>query len=335
MNSSRKKLLIVGVGSIGERHVRCFLQTGRVDVTICDTNENLRCSVAERYEIAGQFKSLDEALNYGVDAAVIATPAALHIPLAIQTAHEGVHLLIEKPLSVSMEGLDELARICAEQKLTAAVAYVMRTHPALAEARKAIQLKQFGKPLQVVTVSGQNFPFYRPTYRDTYYADRASGGGAVQDALTHFVNAVEWIVGPVDRLLADADHLSLPGVEVEDTVHVIAHHGETLAAYTLNQHQAPNESTITIACERGTVRISLHSNSWAFMQDPQSEWTVRTFAALERDDLFIRQANAFLDAISGKAEVICTLDEGAATLNVNLAILSALDQTKWTTLPIS
>ena len=75
------------------------------------------------------------------------------------------------------------------------VAYVYRAHPALMEMKQALDHGRFGRPLQVVAVSGQNFPFYRPAYRQTYYADRATGGGAIQDALTHVVNAAEWLVG--------------------------------------------------------------------------------------------------------------------------------------------
>jgi predicted dehydrogenase len=329
MTNAKKRVLIVGVGSIGERHLRCFQQTDRAEVALCEVNEALRTMIADRYQVAQAFASLDAALDRRFDAAVIATPAPSHIPLATETARRGVHLLIEKPLSTSAAGVEELVALCAEQRIIAAVAYVMRCHPALVAAREAVASGRFGRPLQAVVVSGQNFPFYRPAYRDTYYAKRESGGGAIQDAITHFVNAVEWIVGPADRVLADAAHLAVPDVEVEDTVHVLARHGDVLAAYTLNQHQAPNESTITVVCERGVVRASLADNLWSYVTDPQSPWTEESFPALERDDLFVRQAERFLDAIDG-APVACTLTEGAATLRANLAILAASDAPTWT-----
>src|SRR5215217_6265260 len=100
-------------------------------------------------------------------------------------------------------------------------------------------------------------PFYRPAYRNTYYARRSSGGGAVQDALTHVLNAGQWLVGNIDRVVADAAHLAIEGVDVEDTVHVIARHGDLLASYSLNQHQAPNETMITVVCEGGTARFEI------------------------------------------------------------------------------
>lgn len=329
MPGEPKTVLIVGVGSIGERHLRCFQRTGRADVAICETDDALRSAIAERYGIRQAYASFDDAVERRFDAVVIATPASFHVPLAMRAAQRDMHLLIEKPLSTTIDGVEALMRTCSERSVTAAVAYVLRCHPALRAAREAVASGRFGRPLQVVVVSGQNFPFYRPAYRETYYARRASGGGAVQDALTHVVNAVEWFVGSMDRVLADAGRLALAGVEVEDTVHVVARHGDALAAYALNQHQAPNESTITVVCERGVVRTTLHNNRWAFIEQPDGAWTEQRFDDLQRDDLFISQANAFLDAIDGTGEVACTLAEGAATLAANLAILEAVDDPPW------
>jgi predicted dehydrogenase len=175
--------------------------------------------------------------------------------------------------------------------------------------RQALHSGRFGKPLQLIAVTGQNFPFYRPAYRDTYYRDRATGGGAVQDALTHILNAGEWLLGPIERVLADAAHQALPDVEVEDTVHALVRHRNVPGCYSLNQHQAPNELTITVVCQSGTARYEAHEN---------------------RDDLFIAQMNAFLDAVDGTGQPLCSLAEGAQTLRVNMALLQSIDQTTWT-----
>ena len=169
------------------------------------------------------------------DAAVIATPAQLHIPIARKLAEAGAHLLIEKPLSTSVEGVAELMATVRERKLTAMVAYVYRTHPALTAMKQAIDSGRFGRPLQLTASCGQDFAFYRPAYRQVYYARRATGGGAVQDALTHIFNAGEWLVGPIGRIAADAAHQHLDGVEVEDTVHAIVRHGTVLGNYHLNK----------------------------------------------------------------------------------------------------
>src|SRR4051794_34990129 len=106
--SSHKSILIVGVGSIGERHLRCFKATGRVEVGLCELNPVLRKTVAERYQVANVFGELEPALEQKHDAVVVCTPAHLHVPLALTIAKAGAHLFIEKPLSTSLEDISAL-----------------------------------------------------------------------------------------------------------------------------------------------------------------------------------------------------------------------------------
>jgi predicted dehydrogenase len=325
-------VLIIGVGSIGERHLRCFQATGRAELSFVEIDAVLRQTVAERYGIRRAYADLESALAEQPSVAVIATPAPLHVPLATRLADAGVHVLIEKPLSTTLEGTDRLRDIVQERQVIAAVAYVYRLHPALAAMRQALTIGCFGKPVQLVAVCGQHFPTYRPAYRTIYYTDRASGGGAIQDALTHLINAGEWLIGPVERLVADAAHQVLEGVEVEDTVDVLTRQGAALGCYALNQHQAPNEMTITVVCDRGTTRCEFHHNRWQWMARPGDAWHDEPIGPLERDTLFTLQANAFLNAVEHTSDPPCSLDEGLQTLRVNLAALASTDQFTWQTI---
>ena len=337
----RHSVLIVGVGSIGERHLRCFQTTGRAAVSFVEINDKLRVDIAARYGVRG-FASLDEALKECADspsqqaqaltAAVVATPANLHIEIAQRLAEANIHLLIEKPLSTSTDGLDRLTKTVRERGLVVGVAYVYRCFPVLVAMRDALLGGRFGRPVEIVAVSGQHFPTYRPAYRDTYYADSATGGGAIQDALTHVLNAGEWLVGPIERLVADAAHQVIEGVAVEDTVHVLARHNKVMGSYSLNQHQAPNESTITVICEHGTVRWESHTNRWRWMIHPDEPWHDEPHEPQPRDAAFITQALRFLDAIEGHRPLPCTLDEGTQTLKVNLAALNSVNLREWQTI---
>ncbi len=333
MNAERiHRVLVIGVGSIGERHARCFQKTGRATVGVVDVNAALRDDVARRYGVPG-FADLGGALAAGFDAAVIATPAHLHLEIARRLAGAGLDLLIEKPLGTALDGVGELRRLLADQRRVVAVAYNYRAIEPLAAMREAVRSGRFGRPVEVVTTCGQPFGVFRPAYREIYYRSRATGGGAVQDALTHIVNAVEWVVGPAERVVADAAHLVLDGVEVEDTVHVLARHGAVLASYSLNQHQASNENTITIVCERGTARFEGHEQRWRWCTEPGGPFHDEAFPQEERDAVYVRQANRFLDARQGTADVACSLEEGAHTLAVNLAILESLDRGAWVEIP--
>lgn len=342
-----KQILVIGGGSIGERHVRCFQNTDRTVVSLCEINDDLRTTVASRYGLQRTFRSLDAALTEtAFDAAVVCTPAHLHIGMATRLATHGCAILIEKPLSISLEGTSELIAEVASRRISASVAYVLRQHPALQALRECVRQQRFGRPVQVAYTGGQFFPLYRPAYREIYYTRHETGGGAIQDALTHTINAVEWIVGPVTKLVADAEHCVLDGVDVEDTVHVLTRHAfpttssdgsltktaSVLGSFSLNQHQAPNESTLTVVCECGTVRYESHNNRWLSCAEPGTDWVVEEQFKIERDDLFVRQANAFLDQLDHQAGPACSLDEALQTLRVNMAALRSVKSGAWETL---
>lgn len=325
----RRRLLVVGVGSIGERHLRCFQATDRVDISICELNADLRQQVAQRYSVKTQYADLDSALAEPHDFAVIATPAHLHIQMAQRVVEAGLDVFIEKPLSTSVDGVADLQKLLKAKQKKAGIAYVYRAHPALAAMKADLDTGRYGKPVELVVVSGQNFPTYRPAYRDIYYKSRATGGGAVQDALTHSMNAGEYLVGPVKALVADYAHQVLEGVDVEDTVHVITRQGSVLGNFSLNQHQPANESSITVICERGMLRFEYQKSWYRHVTEPEGEWVVGYQETLERDTLFSRQASAFLDYLDDFCPPLCSLEEGLQTLAVNLSILESVEQRAW------
>src|SRR5688572_12399346 len=108
MGEGKHRVLVIGVGSIGERHLRCFGATGRAEPGFVEINDTLRASIAERYAAAAAHADLDTALRERYGLAVIATPAPLHIPQARRLVEAGLHVLIEKPLSTSLDGIDDL-----------------------------------------------------------------------------------------------------------------------------------------------------------------------------------------------------------------------------------
>ena len=319
-------VLVVGCGSIGERHLRCFQRTGRAQVTACDLNPDLRQRMNATYGVPAVADAGTAIRSGDFEAAVICTPAHAHVPLATAALDAGMHVLIEKPLSTSLAGVDGLIAARDRSGRHAAVAYVYHVFPFLAAARDFLARGELGPVLQVVSSSGQCFPQFRPAYREIYYRDRATGGGAIQDALTHVVNWVESVVGPADRVHCDCAHLALEGVEVEDTVHVSARHGRVLASYALNQFQPPNENAIQLNCAGGSVRIELHRQRWGVFTAGAPDWTWHDAPVPERDSHFVAQANAFLDQVAGQPPRLCSLEAAAQTLRFNLAALASAER---------
>jgi len=324
-----KSILIVGCGSIGERHLRCFQATSRAKVTACEADPALLEIVAKKY---GVDALLDwrESLRSGVfDAAVICTPTHFHVPIATELLQSGMHVLIEKPLSQSLAGVTELLRVRDASERRAAVAYVMHVSPLLCQVREFLQSNELG-PVRLAThTSGQYFPSGRPAhavhYSKTYYRDRKTGGGAIQDALTHVANWMESVLGPTDSVLCDCAHQVLPEVTVEDTVNLSARHGDVLVNYSLNQFQAPNESTLQFNTAKGSVKVELHNRRWGVFRLGDKDWTWQEVPSGDRDTPFITQAGRFLDLIEGKPAEMCSLEAAAQTLRFNLAALASAD----------
>lgn len=324
------RVLIIGAGSIGERHLRCFQQTGRCELAFCETIDERRAEVANRYGIQHAYASLDEALHdREFDAAVIASPAPSHIPIATKLAELGQQLLIEKPLGTSMDGVENLARIARENSLVTAVGYMHRAHPGVMKLKAAIDEGRLGKLRQLRIETGQPLAVFRPAYREIYFADPAQGGGALQDFITHHISVGESLAGPVDRIFTDAAHLALEGVEVEDTVHSLTRQGNVMGVYTCNCYQHPNEVTMTVVGETGTGRVEYAKKRWSWMTELNGEWTHEPFDMPDVDTIYIRQNAAFLDAIEGKGEPFCTLDEAIQTLRVNLASMRSVSEGCW------
>src|SRR5262249_6914995 len=148
-------------------------------VSACDTNPALLDKMRNEYGVS-TFASLKDALGANkFDGVVICTPAHTHIAVALTAIRSGAALLIEKPLSVGLDKIDELKSEIANAKKFVGVAYVYHLMPGIQGARGFLRTGAFGKPLQVSVVSGQNFPFFRPAYREIYYNNHATGGGAI------------------------------------------------------------------------------------------------------------------------------------------------------------
>lgn len=270
-----------------------------------------------------------EALAKGLwTAAVVATPAHTHVEIGRVLTGAGIPVMLEKPVAVTTAGLGAWRMDLRRQPVPVAVGYVLRFHPALVAVRKRVLAGAIGEPHHLIARRGAYLPARRPDYARGYYKRPEQGGGVVHDILSHVFNAAEWLVGPSTRLTADAAHLSLPGVSVDDTVHVLARHGSVLASYVVSQHRLIPESVIEVHGSRGCLRVDFVAGTWASAQRPEGSWRVHA-ARARLADCFVAQAKEFLAAAGGRRGVRCELDEGIGTLRAVRATLSALRVPGW------
>jgi len=321
------RVLIVGGGSIGERHARCFINSGRAEVSLCESRPERRREMAEKYALAGTFEDFDRVDLSGFDAAVICVPANLHVPLALRAVQAGLHVLIEKPLSVSMEGVDELERTSQEKELTVGVAFVRRAMPVHQLARDVLDVGRIGKVLDVVCTVGYDHRAARPDYRQTYEVHRAMGGGVINDVISHLANLIQWHLGPVRDVTTWCENLVLEDMDAEDTVTMLLRFKETRATATVHcsMWQAGRIEHVTFAGTDGTIFCDLFAGKVGVFLRERNEWDWKEADMLPRDSKgqadapFMTEAENFMDALEGKATVLCTLEEAAHTLRVCIA----------------
>lgn len=216
------KVLVVGCGSIGRRHALNAAAIGTVGVFDASRDNARACADAASAQC---FESLDAALRWKPDGAIVATPHRSHIEIARQVIAAGAHVLIEKPISHSRAGVDDFLRATETAGRRAYVVCNMRFHPGPAALRTHLQ--RVGKPLFARAHVGNYLPSMRPgrDYRELYAAHRSEGGGVVLDAV-HEIDYLSWLLGPVSRVACSADRLSDLDIDVEDhALLTLAHAG--------------------------------------------------------------------------------------------------------------
>ena len=321
-----RRILIVGAGSIGLKHVRAFgsLEPPPSLVTI-DPSPDARSRAAE---LGAEALDTDwDALDISAfDGVVICAPAPMHVPYATRCLHEGVPVLSEKPLSHSWDGVDELIELAErEGSPPSGVAYVRRYHPAHERAREFLASGELGTMLETHVIAGQPFTKYRPDYREIYYASRAQGGGCLLDCASHFIDLVQWYLGPIESTCGFVRHLALEGVEVEDTVAISLDFADQGALGTLhvNQFQPLNESRIEFCGVDGVVRIDEPSFQCQIWRKSCETWEELEVQPGDYAEALRRQAAAFLTAIDGGPPMRTSIADAAHTLRLCLDLLES------------
>lgn len=318
----KPNVLIVGGGSIGERHVRCFTKTNECDVSLCEVDSTKRDNHAKAYALKRTFAEFDKAPLGEFDVVVVATPAPFHIPQSLAAARAGCHVLCEKPISMSYDGIQELIDTLEAKKRTGATAFTMRSVNAICRMKVLIDEGQIGKPRYAVANIAQHFPSIRPTYREIYFARKAMGGGTLFDMCPHSMNLMELYLGPEAEIHCFTERLVLEGIETDDTAVINTRHQSGAISHincTMIARNFRNDFTIhgtegSLAYDLVKCEVSLHKDG-SPTAPPAS---VETFPAV-RDDLYIAQARHFLAATRGEKPVACTLEAGWQTLRAVFA----------------
>lgn len=252
------RFALVGCGRIAANHIEALQRhVSRAElVAVCDNRPEALAAAVARTGAAG-FGSL-EALLAGSDADVIvlATPSGLHPRQAMRAAQAGRHVLTEKPMATKWDEGMQMVRACREAGVKLFVVKQNRLNPTLQLLKSAVDAGRFG----AIYMSTVNVFWTRP---QSYYDDaRWRGrwdldGGAFLNQASHYVDMVDWLVGPVDSVHAYTATLARD-IEAEDTGVMslrLRRGGLASINVTMLTHGKNFEGSITILGERGTVRI--------------------------------------------------------------------------------
>lgn len=319
-----RRVLIVGSGGIGRRHIKGFLKTGRASLAVVEPDEGRRNAVLAEFPIEDAYKSIDEANLSSFDLAVICSPAHTHVAIMKRCVAANLAFLVEKPLSVSMDGVDEVCAEVARRGLLARVGYVRRVAEEVRGLRQQILDGKIGSLKLAYLNTSQDFPKYRPDFQRTYYARPEMGGGAILDAASHLFDMLIWLMGRPTDVTCMFDRLVLEGTDTEDTCLVtIRFESGAMANITINQFQKRNAATFEFIGTKGNLLID-HS-VLKFTDDDSGQWSeaydfMEGLVPMEaHQERFAMQANALLDALDGKPCDLATLDEARLNLQVALA----------------
>jgi UDP-N-acetyl-2-amino-2-deoxyglucuronate dehydrogenase len=279
------KLGLIGCGRISDKHFESVAQIENAKiVACCDIIEERCLSAKEKYEIINHYTDYIKMLDSEkMDAVIICTPSGLHPDMGIEAAKRKIHVISEKPMAIKLENADRLIKACDKEGVHLFVVKQNRLNPTMQLLKRAIDKNRFGKIYMVQS----NVFWQRPQsyydaakWRGTWEFD----GGAFTNQASHYVDALYWLIGPVDSVMAETSTMARQ-IETEDTGSVILKFRNGVIGnlnVTMLTYPKNFEGSITILGETGTVKVG------GVAINKIEKWD---FAEYDDDDRLVEESN--------------------------------------------
>jgi len=256
-NPGEFRIALVGCGRISGNHVDAIAQVdGLTLAAVCD-------SVEERARQTGESRGVPWFTEYGrmlseasADAVAICTPSGLHSAQGVQAASAGKHVITEKPMSITLEQADALVQACDTAGVTLFVVKQNRLNPSVQLLKRAVDKGRFGR----IYLANTTVRWHRPQeyydaapWRGTWEFD----GGAFMNQASHYVDLIQWLVGPVESVVAKTATQGRK-IEAEDSgAAVLRFRNGALGVIEVNVLTYPRnwEGSIAIIGEKGSAKI--------------------------------------------------------------------------------
>lgn len=209
---------VVGVGGMGYAHCKSVISLEETELTcVCDVDEEIAKKRAEEFNVK-YFTDYKEMIKSGLcDAVIVATPHWFHPEIAVYAFKNGLSVLSEKPIAVTVSDADKMIKAAKESGKTFSVMYQRRTEPIFRKAREIVKSGILGELIKAVCID----PWYRSqayynsaTWRATW---KGEGGGVLINQAPHTIDLFTLLAGLPKRILAKC-RTKLHDIEVEDEV---------------------------------------------------------------------------------------------------------------------
>jgi len=251
------RIAVVGCGRISKNHFGS-IEKHASDfelVAVCDTNPTTLAEHADQYKVPGYANMENMLVEHQIDAVALCTPSGVHPDQAVLAAKHGVNVITEKPMATRWHDGVRMVKACDDAGVRMFVVKQNRRNTTLQLLKRAVSEHRFGKihmvQLNVFWTRPQSY-YDQAEWRGTWEFD----GGAFMNQASHYVDLMDWLIGPVDKVQAMMS--TTRDIEVEDTgVLNIRWRNGALGSMAVTMLTYPNnlEGSITILGEKGTVRV--------------------------------------------------------------------------------
>lgn len=247
---------IIGCGRIAYKHAEAIKKNEKANLLcVCDILEERAAEYKDKYGAEAHFTDYRKMLEYhGLDVVNICTPSGMHAEMGIAVAQAGKHVIVEKPMALSLKDADDLIEACDESGVKLAVCFQNRFNPPVQKLRRALEEGRFGK----LTHASAIVRWFRPQdYYDQapWRGTRAMDGGCLMNQSIHNIDLLQWMMGPVESVFGYTA-TNLRKIECEDVgVAVLKFKNGALGVIEASTTIYPEnlEETLNIFGEKGTV----------------------------------------------------------------------------------
>lgn len=327
------KILVIGCGSIGRRHIKNLLSIGMSSILAFDIDK------AKLKAVKGISKSiivsdrLKELWREKPDVAFICVPTALHIRYALEAARKGCHIFIEKPLSHNMKGMDTLIRIVKKKNLVVYIGYKLHFNKCLIKIKKLLRSERPMKDIITGRIHfGTSLPRRHPweDYRLGYGGKKSLGGGVILDSISHQLNYLISLFGKPEKVFSYSSKGSKLDIDVEDLTYVLMKFpGNTLVSAHSNYIEWPHKNTFELIGEGGTIFCDFAKGYVKYYNIRKGKWIV-FYGDKDTNEQYVKEIKDFIKCMKRKS-VPASMDviSGRNEMKILMGIKKSTDKGKW------